>query len=283
MEKIGILTDSASDISFLDYDRDIIKVLPMRITFSDGDFKDGVTITADETYERLDKEIPKTSLPETKDIIEAFEYFKNNGFDTVIGVFISSNLSGTGNQVSNVSSEFPEIKFIKFDSRDLTLSEGLMAKHAGELVKEGKSSDEILRDLESYREKLSTQFVLDTLEYLIKGGRIGKVSGTIGQILNIKPIIHVGDDGIYHPIDKARGKNQAKMKLIQMIKNKVEHEKYNIMIMHGGAKEEGLDFYNQVKNLNLPNIERLTFGQITPSLGVHTGKGLIGFVSEKLD
>lgn len=283
MQKVGIITDSASDINFLTYNKEYIKVLPMKIIYSDGEYKDGLDITPDEVYAKLTHEIPKTSLPSGEDIINSFQYFKDNGFTDVVGVLISSNLSGTSNQVQNIAEDFPELNFIKFDTRDLTLSEGLMAKRAGDLAAEGKTAEEIINHLKVYRTKLNTYFILDTLEYLIKGGRIGKVSGTIGQLLNLKPIIHVGDDGIYHSIYKVRGKVQGKQKLIDMLTEFVKSSKFNIYVMHGGSEEEGKKFFESIKNLNLANIMNLSFGQITPSLGVHTGAGLVGFVTEALE
>lgn len=283
MEKVGIITDSASDINFLEYNKEYIKVVPMKIIYTDGEFRDGVDITPDEVYSRLSQEIPKTSLPSGEDISNAFEYFRENGFTDVIGVNISSNLSGTSKQFENISLEFEDIKYHQFDTKDLTLSEGLMARFAGELAAKGTQVSELLEKLTQYRSKLNTYFILDTLEYLIKGGRIGKVSGTIGQLLNLKPIIHVGEDGVYHTIDKGRGKSQGKQKLITMLKNMVEDTKYNIYVMHGGAAQEGKEFFEAIRSLNLPNIVSLTFGQITPSLGVHTGMGLIGFITEALE
>lgn len=281
--KIGILTDSASDLAELKYDYKNIKILPFRIIYKDVEYRDRVDISPNEIYAKLEEEIPKTSLPSGQDITDAFEEFKNEGYTHVLGVFISANLSGTFNQIKNISLDFPEIEYVGFDTRELSLAEGLMVLTAAKMVEEGKTIREIADFLEEDRKRYNTQFVLDTLEYLIKGGRIGKVAGTIGQLLNLKPIIHVNDEGIYHTLDKGRGKVLAKQKLISILNDYFKDgNSFNLYVVHGGAEEEAKEFFNQIKSMNNPKIQNMHFAQTTPSLGVHTGKGLIGLITEKL-
>ena len=127
---------------------------------------------------------------------------------------------------------------------------------------------------------MDTYYCVATLEYLIKGGRIGKVAGTIGQMLNIKPIISVNEDGVYYTVDKARGTNQAYVKLVNILKENLEKTKCKVYVMHGGAKKEALDMVERIKDL--PGILTLEYAQISPALGVHTGKGLLGICVERI-
>ena len=155
-----------------------------------------------------------------------------------------------------------------------------MALKAAKMVKDGLSFEEIKEALPEEKKSVDTYYCLATLEYLIKGGRIGKVSGTIGQILNIKPIIYVNEEGVYVTLDKARGTKQAYMKLVSILKENHEKTKCKVYVMHGGAKKEAQDMVERIKDL--PGILSLEFRQISPALGVHTGRGLIGIAVERM-
>ena len=282
MEKIGIITDSAADLRPNQINSTLVKVLPLKISFSDGEFKDGVTISAEETYRRMDTEYPKTSLPEGSDMEDALKYFKDNGFTHVLGIFLSSGLSGTYNAFLNFSEEYKDSMTIEsIDSKTLSRGEGIMVQLAQKMVEQGASFEEIHSAVLLKRSRIEVYFVLDTLEYLIKGGRIGRVSGTIGQLLNIKPIIHVNDEGIYHSVDKARGKKQAILKMLGILeKEYLSKGPCNVYIMHGGTPVEGEEVLAQVRQY--PQVKDSYTDQITPSLSVHTGKGLIGVIVEEL-
>ncbi len=281
MEKIGIITDSACDLSYEELNHDLVRVLPLKIAFSDGEYKDGVTITPEEVYIKMDREIPKTSLPDGKDMQDAIDWFKDRGFTNIIGIFISSGLSGTMNAFRNLASSEEGIAIEVVDTKELSYSEGISVMLAQKMITEGKSVREIIAAVKNVKKKVDTYFVLDTLEYLIKGGRIGKVAGTIGQLLNIKPIIHVNEEGIYHTVSKARGKKQSVQKLLQYIEeNHLSKGRYNIHVVHGGVPEEGEEVKKQLESME--GIERITLRPLTPSLSVHTGKGLVGLIAEEL-
>ncbi len=280
MRKIGVITDSACDLDRSEF-AEFTRVLPLKILFSDGEYKDGVTITPDETYARMATEIPKTSLPDGEDIVRSLDELKAMGCTDVIAVMISSGLSGTYNAFVNIANDYHDLNIVAIDTKNLSMAEGALVLYTQELVKEGLNLDEILEKIEVRRKEIQTYFVLDTLEYLIKGGRIGKVSGTIGQLLNIKPIIHVNTDGIYHSVDKARGKKQAVAKLIGILKEQyLSQDDYNVFVMHGGTLSEAKEMEEAVKNIKGVNSTKIR--QITPSLAVHTGPGLVGLMIEKV-
>lgn len=282
MEKIGIITDSACDLKAGDFNPDLVKVIPLKIAFSDGEYKDGVTISAEETYRRMDQETPKTSLPDGSDMNDALHYFKDNGYSHVICIFLASKLSGTYNAFQHFAEEFKDSLVIEsIDSNSLSWAEGLLVQLAEKLIGEGKPFAEIVEAVRAKMKTINVYFVLDTLEYLIKGGRIGKVSGTIGQLLNILPIIHIGEDGVYHTADKARGKRQGVAKLVGILRdNYLTKGPCNVYAVHGGSPAEGAELLETVKAL--ANVKEAHLAQITPSLGVHTGKGLLGLIIEEI-
>ena len=164
----------------------------------------------------------------------------------------------------------------------LTMSEGAMVIETANLIEEGKSFNEIIEILPTFRNKIDVFFTIDTLEYLIKGGRIGKVAGTIADALNLKPIITVGDDGIYHTVCKIRGIKQSISRLASLLKPYLESSKCKVWILDGNAPDKATMLYDSIKDF--PNLVECTLGgAIGPALGVHTGPGLVGFIVEKLD
>lgn len=280
MQKIAIFTDSACDLTDAELKEYGIRFLPLQIIYKDNSYRDRAEISADEVYGNLEKEVPKTSLPTGTDIDALFLELKKEGYTHAIGVMISGGLSGTANSVKLMAEEHPEIETYIYDTKNLSISEGIMALKAAKMVKDGLSFEEIKEALPEEKKSVDTYYCLATLEYLIKGGRIGKVSGTIGQILNIKPIIYVNEEGVYVTLDKARGTKQAYMKLVSILKENLEKTKCKVYVMHGGAKKEAQDMVERIKDL--PGIFSLEFRQISPALGVHTGRGLIGIAVERM-
>ncbi|WP_160690045.1 DegV family protein [Clostridium sp. C2-6-12] len=282
MERIALITDSACDLSIDFTKKNNIKMLPFKIIFSDRDYDDGIDITPKMLYDALPIEIPTTSLPSVEKFTSALEEAISEGYTHAIIITISSGISGSYNSARVAAENTLGIKTFVFDSMTLTMSEGAMVIETKKLIDEGKSFQEILEILPSYRNKIDVFFTLDTLEYLIKGGRIGKVAGTIADTLNLKPIITVGDDGVYHTVCKIRGMKQSISRLVTLLKPYLENSRCKVWIMDGDAPDKAKMLYDAIRDL--PNlIECYLGGSIGPTLGVHTGPGLVGFIVQKLD
>jgi len=282
MEKIALITDSASDISIELLNENKIKLLPFKVIYTDGEYEDRIDLTPQMMYDRLKTEIPKTSLPSIEKMTNVFKEAIEEGCTHAIIITISAAFSGTYNAVRLVSEDFPELKTFVFDSKTLTMAQGAMVLEAAKLIKMGKSFEEITEVLPTYREKIDLFFTIDTLEYLQKGGRIGKVAGTVGQLLNLKPIITVADDGTYRTAAKVRGSKQAVSKLTDIFKGYLEKGKYKAWILDGNGEDKVQSLYETIKDL--PNvIECRIAGTIGPALGVNTGPGLVGLAIERVD
>jgi DegV family protein with EDD domain len=282
MENIALITDSASDISIELLEKNKIKLLPFKIIYSDKEYEDRIDITPQMMYEKLKVEIPKTSLPSIEKINNILKETINEGYTHAIIITISAAFSGTYNAVRLICEEFSELKTFVFDSKTLTMAEGAMVLETAKLIKEGKSFREITEILPTYRDKIDLFFTIDTLEYLQKGGRIGKVAGTVGELLNIKPIITVADDGTYRTAAKVRGSRQAVSKLTNIFKSYLEKGKYKAWILDGNGLDKVQSLYEDIKDL--PNVVECTIaGTIGPALGVNTGPGLVGLAIEKVD
>ncbi|MFZ5967284.1 MAG: DegV family protein [Bacillota bacterium] len=280
MEKIAIVTDSTCDIPDGDLLKYNIKMIPLRILYSFGELRDRIETTAEEVYEGLQKEIPKTSLPMPLDVTTLFEELVKEGYTHALVTTLSSGLSGTYNMIKNVVTKFKELEVEVIDSKSLSFGLGFPVLEAAKEVLSSNSFSKAVDKAKEVIVKTDTFYAIDTLEYLRKGGRIGLVEGTIGQLLGIKPIISINEEGKYFTFSKVRGRNQSINELFKIVKERTNGEPFNVAVMHGHAKEEALKLLERIKGL--VGLNEVYFDQISPVLGVHTGPGLLGVIVYKL-
>jgi DegV family protein with EDD domain len=276
LNKIALISDSSCDLPEDLINKYNIKVMPLRIIYKDKEYIDRVNITPKEVYDRLNVEIPTTSMPSMSDMENIYTNLENEGYSHVIAITISSGLSGTFNAVKLVSENHQNLITYLFDSKTLSAGLGAIVLECGKLIDDGKSFEEIVDILPTIKNRISVYYVVETLEFLKKGGRIGKVSATIGELLHIKPIISVDEDGKYYTYAKVRGRKQSINKLIEIAKETLRTTKAKLFILQGGAIEEGKKLYDYF--IGIPNLTSIHFGDISPALGVHTGPGLLGVI-----
>ena len=203
---VKIIVGSTCDIEE-NIKKDLI-VVPLHVTFGDEDFLDSVDITKDEFYERLEKkeEFPKTSQPTPMAFMEAYKKVIDNGDEAVV-IVLSAKLSGTY-QSAKLASEGLEDKIFIVDSLNVSNAEGALVEYALRLVDEGKSAREIANILEDAKKKLRLVVLVDTLEYLERGGRISKASALLGGIFSVKVLLSM-EDGAIESVGKAKGIKNA--------------------------------------------------------------------------
>ena len=274
MKKIAIITDSAGDLSASFAKKYNVKVIPLRICFSDKEFLDGVNIRSDEIYSLMEKEIPKSSLPYRDDIIAAFEQAKSEGYTDAIYIGISSGLSGTFNSVRLVANEFDGLNIHCFDSKTLSCAQNMLILAAIAAIKTTDNVQEILNKLQEIRKKMVAMFCVRDLTYLIKGGRIGKVAGTVGNLLKLCPVIKVNDDGIYETASKTIGFNRAIDMLINEIKSRFSNVEIAISLTYSSNKEIAEKIKSEIKKHC--NVKSCEMNPVTAVLGVHTGPDMAG-------
>ncbi len=276
MNKIAVIVDSGCDIPAKLASEKGMYIIPLRINYSDGEYRDGFDITPDEVYESLKREIPKTSLPSGDDIMELFDTIRKDGFTDVICITISSNLSGTNNIFRVISEDITDLNIRIVDSKNIAIASGFLGLLAQDLVNQGLTLDEIYEKVESEVKNSHVYFCVDTLEYLRKGGRIGLVASFLATKLNLKPVITCNDEGIYYTAAKVKGKKQAIRKLIELAKEQIQDGKsFNLCMSNGGAGAEFQQFKTMVLE-SIPNAHTVYETDISPTLGVHTGPGLLG-------
>lgn len=275
MQKIALITDSACDLDLNTLRENNINLLPLRIIYSNGDYRDRIDISPQEVYDNLEKEVPKTSLPsaqETEDILNKLE---QEGYTHVICISISSGLSGSFNALRLALEDHPNLTSFVYDSKILAYPQGEIVLEVAKLIKEGKSYEEIIKELPEIRKRVIGYFTINTLEYLKRGGRIGRLAGTVGELLNLKPIITTDEDGIFYNVTKVRGRKQSLSKMTQLLKEYLDKGKCEVAVLHASCEDEAIKYMNSLKDLT--NVVSIKIAEISPSLGIHGGPGLIGF------
>lgn len=274
--KIAIVTDSTSDLDPEIIQEFGIEVLPLHVVYQDREYLDRVNISPNEVYDKMDIEVPTTSLPSPAEIFNLFSRLRDAHVTHVLSVHISSGLSGTYETVCQVAKEFKEMVIEVLDSKALSMGLGFPVLEAARELRHSMDFQSVINVAKSVSQQTKLFFVLSTLEYLKRGGRIGYVSGTIGELLNIKPIITVNPEGKYITFAKVRGRDQSLKKLFDILTERTQKACYNVAIVHGGAEQEARKLWQKARQL--PNINELLFNQIGPVMGVHTGPGLVGII-----
>lgn len=275
MTKIALITDSSCDLSFKDLEDHNIIQFPIRIIYKDKDYLDKVEISSEEMYSRLKDEVPSTSLPDMHYCENILHQIIAEGYTDVIVTNVSTALSGTQNSIRLLAQQFPTLKFHFFDTKTLGFPQGVITLEASKLIKAGLSPQEILDKLQVIRQHVKGFIAVETLEYLIKGGRISKVAGTVGELLHIRPIISYNDEGVLYSYAKARGKKQVLSKLKKILVDFLDENPSRVWILQGDALNEATAFMEEVKDH--PNITEISLETIGAAMGVHTGPGVVGF------
>lgn len=285
-KKIALLTDSCADIDPKLAEENHIYIVPLRILCEDGEYLDGVDIRNADIYERLRAgELPKTSLPSPEEFTEVVEQILTDGFDAIVAIMMSSGLSGTYNMARLVAEDYKSrIPFCAFDTLNASLGQGMTLLQAARDIRDGMSWEELTeRRIPQLIANTKAFFSVDTLEYLLKGGRIGRVTAAAGTLLHIKPVISFSEDGQLVSVAKARGQKQVMQKLIEMTTKACgEHRHYNLAVANGGAPE-AMETLRNMQMIALPDYENIWEGEIDGTLSVYIGDGILGAAVQILD
>lgn len=274
--KVAILVDSGTDVPQELIEKYQMYVIPLKIIYKDRVYTDKVDITPEEIYQRLPQEIPGTSLPDGETITKIFEQIKQDGYEKILAVTISSGLSGTYNIVRLIAQQQEELEAYVLDTKNIGIGAGFSAIQAAKWLEEGMEWSLLIERLNELVKQIKVFFNVATLEYLQKGGRIGLVASILGTALKLNPIISCNDEGIYYTVGKARGRKKSLDRTVSYVKERVGTAKvFNLAVAHGDAKEEATEMMARLKE-EFPQAQQIYFGQISPALVVHTGPGLLG-------
>ena len=285
-QKIALLTDSCADIAPELAERYHIFLVPLRILCADGEYLDGVNIRGADIYQRLKAgELPQTSLPAAVEIEKLLTRIVEEGYDGVIAVMLSGGLSGTFNLLRLVAEECRgKLEVRAFDSGSGSLGLGMTVLQLAEDIQNGMGWEELTeRRAPQLIAGTHPFFSVDTLEYLQKGGRIGKVTATAGMLLQIKPLLTFAEDGLLTSVAKVRGRNQVVDKLVALtVKACGDHRRYNLAVANGGAPE-GMELVRRKLTAALPDYDHIWEGEIDGTLSVYIGDGVLGAAVQVLE
>ncbi|GMK42930.1 DegV family protein [Paenibacillus glycanilyticus] len=275
MPGIRIVTDSTTDLPKELLDQHEVEVIPLSVYVDGETYEDNVTIFPLDFIQKMKmaSELPKTSQPAVGVFLDTYDRLGKNG-DTIISIHMTSGLSGTFASAS-AAAEMSASHVIVIDSQMISQALGFQVIEAAKLAREGHTVQQIITRLKSMLENTSLLVVVDTLENLVKGGRIGKAKGWISSVLSIKPIAML-QEGVYTPITKVRTSSQIIKSLMERFKSDTEGKEITEI---GISHADNLSLAERLRE----EISRITATPVrirpaTPVITTHTGPGAIGFM-----
>ena len=273
---VKIVTDSTGYLPLELLEQYDIRVVPLNVHFGeDRVYQEGVNLTNDEFYQMLAEapELPTTSQPSPGQFRDVFGELTEAGHQ-VVCIVISQKMSGTYQSALEASRAFPDADVTVIDSEFVAGGLALMTLTAAEMTADGRSLDQIVKRVEQMKQDTRLFFVVDTLEYLQKGGRIGTASALLGTMLKVKPILTVSE-GIVQPVDRVRTKRKAVQRVLAEMEDSVSpNQPVLVTVMHALAPDEARELESEVqRRLQCERILTIDIGSV---VGIHAGPGVVG-------
>ena len=274
-KKIVVVTDSSAYIPAEAKQGLNISVIPLWLLWDGESYQDGLDIFPKEFYSRLkeSKSLPTSSQPSAQEFADFYKKEAEKA-DAIVSVLVSSKISGTFASAEAALTEHPELDVQIVDSFSSAMGLGLTVLAAARAAGEGGSVDDVVAAAKDMRERVNTIFVVDTLEYLHKGGRISGGKRLLGSALNIKPILHF-EDGQIKPLSQARTKRKALTQLLEIIEERLGNQPMQeAAIMDVNSPEEGDMVATMVRERFEP--AQIYRTGVSPVVGTHVGPGTVG-------
>ena len=271
--KIAIVTDSTCDLPEPIVEKHGITVIPLHINQGENTYLDGVNLTREEFYAKLPgfRPSPKTAAPGTDVFLQIYEKLTNEGASAILSIHISETLSATINSARIAAEQFTRVPVTVLDSSQLSLGTGFLVERAAQMAQAGNKLEEIVSALQEIMKRTYVFASLKTLEYLRRSGRMNFAIARFGEILQIKPLLHMNmGKATAH---RTRTQKRATEKLLGWLAEYAPYEK--LAIVHAGIHEEAEALYEQVRSFFPQDVVSIV--QITPALGAHLGVGALGF------
>ncbi|HHY40943.1 MAG TPA: DegV family protein [Syntrophaceticus sp.] len=272
---IKIITDSAADLPAEIVEKYDITVVPLTVHIDGKEYADGVDISTEEFYEKMAraKELPKTSQPSVASFIKVFKELESKG--ELLCINLSSKLSGTY-QAACLAKKISGVNVAVFDSWAATLGQGLQVIKAALLAEKGMSRDHIIQTLTEYKKELTHYVLLDTLENVVKGGRLSKFQGSLAKLLNIKVLL-TGVEGALVILDKIHGRKKALQRIMVRATEKLRGAKdiptRLFSISHFNNRKDAEMLKSQfIKNFNIKD-EQFIINEMGATIATYAGEG----------
>ena len=270
---IKIVTDSVSDLPPALASANDVTVIPAYVIIGNETYRDGLDLSADRFYERLGtlSRLPTTSQPTVADFLEVYQRLLDQGHQ-IVSIHCSSKLSGTVNSATQAKAALGDASQIEIvDSQIASAAQALAVLNAAEWAREMSDFHELARRMRQSLNRYQTYFVVDTLEFMQKGGRIGKASAFLGGMLKVKPILTVRD-GEVHPVERPRSRERARSRLIELIRNLAPVRQLNVI--YSTDRVQALAIRAELAEMVDP--EHLVESRFGPVLGTYLGPNALG-------
>ncbi|PFP30439.1 fatty acid-binding protein DegV [Bacillus sp. AFS073361] len=276
MSKIKIVTDSTMDMPLDIAEKLGIVVVPLSVTINGESYLDRVDIDVAEYIQVMNQsnELPKSSQPSAGTFLEVYDRLGDEGYE-VLSIHMTGKMSGTVRSAESAA-QMTKTKVTVVDSKFISLALQFQVKEAAEMAKQGKSMEEILSRLDKIRENTKLYIMVDTLENMVKGGRIGKGKAFIGSLLNIKPIASL-EGAEYNPVAKVRSHSQV---VKYLAKQFTEDVKEKTILGAGIVHAEAIELSSKLKAAisELTGYQDLSIDYTGPTISTHTGPGTIALM-----
>lgn len=281
-QRIAIITDSGTDTPADFIAKHDIRVIPLRINYSDGSaYESGVDISVEEVVRRFDTEIPTTSLPSPMKIHDTFERARKDGYRAAVVVTISSGLSATYETVRMVARQIEDFPIVVVDTKSIGAAAGLIVMEAARQIEAGMPLDSIASVLTAASERTRVYFSVQKLDFLRKGGRISEAVYRVGSMLNIKPVLTCNEQGSYVIEKKARGWKRAIEAQISLIAEQAARWQRSRIVVCT-YDPDLRDELEAAIRARVDNIVEFIRSGISADLLVHTGPTLVGMAVQGL-
>lgn len=274
MSGIAIVTDSTADLELDYYERNDVRMVPLRVYFDEESFLDWREITPEQFYERLrdPNAKPRTSQPSPADFVEVYKELAKD-HDTIISCHLSGKLSGTVNSAETARGMVEGVNIEIIDSKSVSMGLGIIIDSIVRDRAAGLEATEVINKTRTLCQKRKLIFVLDTLEYLQRGGRIGKASAFLGSMLNIKPMLLIDSEVL--PYKRIRGKSKVIGEMLEFVRGNTSGRKLNIAIGHVNNENGAEALMSAIKNAGL-ELESGSIYRIGAVIGTYGGPGTLG-------
>ena len=275
MMKLAVITDSSAFLPDSLRGNDHLFVLDIPVVIAGETYVEGKNLTASEFYEKMAAadDLPKTSQPSVAELEETLTRLASEDYTHVLGLFLSSGISGFYQNIQYLKDEFPDLKIAFPDSKITSAPLGFMVENALTWVAEGQDFEEILLKIQRQIDGTSAFIMVDDLNHLVKGGRLSNGAAILGNLLSIKPILYFNDAGVIEVFEKIRTEKKAIKRLIEVVEEKTASASYQVMVIHGNAEEKAESLRQQLIEAGIADdIPLATFGSV---IGTHLGEGSI--------
>jgi DegV family protein with EDD domain len=280
MSKTAVITDTDASLPHEIARQHNILQVPIMVHFGEESFRAVYDIDDQETFARIDRsgKLPTTSAPSPGQFLEAYKSAFAQGYDSIICITVSSEISTTYNAAQNAAALLPEREITVIDSGTLSMGQGLMVLTAAEVLAKSGSKENAIAAANSLRDRTHIFAALSTLKYLTMSGRIGHLSAGLATLLDIKPVLAV-QNGRLEMVERVRTLSKAWQKMLDLtVEKTVGNPIEKMAIIHVNALADAQRLEGLLRDF-LPCPDEILYAELTPGLSVHSGAGLVGVVS----